>query len=114
MLLKPLKTTLRETSLKLLSVGLVIEWIGAGFNTLVCSLNGGYMPVPSVSSIPPTPYEKWIPITDETRLIALSDIIALPSGNYSIGDFLVYLGSFVATVFLILFIVRRLRRVSAV
>lgn len=85
--------------------GFKILGLGQLGNTLVITLNGGYMPVkeeyvPLFASaedmerinagLPPA--SNFVPITSETHLPFLADIILVPHWIISIGDILILIG----------------------
>lgn len=84
---------------------------GIALNQVVVGLNGG-MPIPSLYSYPPTPYDGRIPITEQTKLVFLADIISHPWGHSSIGDLLIILSAGVAVIIIVQTGVKYLRRVS--
>ena len=68
--------------------GLFVTLVGLTLNGTVFFLNGG---MPCVGLV--EPYGKWIPITAETKLAILSDIIRTPYGSYtSAGDVVLWIG----------------------
>ena len=108
----PLAQFLYATSLALAALALALNrqlpgviWIAAGLalNSVAIFSNGGFMPVSAgareVAGLAPLTERDMnvIPLTDETRLPFLADILPLPSilpfaNVFSIGDVLITLG----------------------
>jgi hypothetical protein len=64
-----------------------ICWLGAGLNALVVRVNGG-MPALGLNA----PYGKWVPLTSQTHLPFLGDIIPILDYQASLGDVLMWIG----------------------
>jgi len=73
--------------LKIASIPLACSSLGILFNTLVYRANGG-MPTPTLYG----PYDRWVPLTSQTRYAILGDVIPLLDSQLSLGDILIYLG----------------------
>ncbi len=64
----------------------MISVFGALLNILISSINHG-MPVMGLTYS----YDRWIPMTETTKLNILGDFIPIPDGSASIGDFIMLL-----------------------
>ena len=74
-----------------LPIGLVMLLLERGFNNLVKSANGGFMPV-AISKGMTITTARCIPMTSTTHLNFLGDIIRIHYQVFSIGDLLGYIG----------------------
>lgn len=83
-------------------VSALVVLIGMSFNTLVMILNDKKMPTfaETFESAEPTEQERYAPITKETKLRFLADILRLrdPTMAFSIGDILFVVGSHAAVI----------------
>jgi hypothetical protein len=88
-----------KSLLKVAWIPIALCWLGALLNILVIRANGG-MPASSLD----TAYGKWVPLTRNTQLSFLGDVIPILNAQCSLGDILMYLG----TAFWVYFAVRNL------
>jgi len=89
-------------------MGVLVELFGITLNRAVFYLNGG-MPIPVTHSFPETPYGHHIPITEQTRLLFLADVIRCPWGYISLGDTLIILGAVASSVLLLIWAGKRIK-----
>jgi hypothetical protein len=77
----------RKMVMSLLPVAVLTEAVGAVLNRIVISANGG-MPTIACTGA----FNKWVSLTQETKLAFLSDVIRV--GNYaiSVGDLFIITG----------------------
>jgi hypothetical protein len=91
--------------LKIAWIPVTVSWLGALLNTVVVRANGG-MPALNLE----VAYNRWVPLTPQTRYPVLADVIPLFDRQCSLGDILMYFGTAIWLYIAVLYMYRVIKQ----